>query len=106
MCNCINIEMGSYANQTVLQYPNWFVSSKKSAGIDNCILEEIKGLWESGVQTTESCCGHNKSAPYIAVVPEHAEAMRSLGYKDLNVWNGVDGFFEPKSIYPTFLLPD
>ena len=87
--------MGSYANQTVLQYPNWFVSEKKvrAVGIDNCLLEEIKQLWESGIQTTESCCGHNVAPAYISVVDEHIEKMMELGY----VQGSGAGVFEPKT---------
>jgi len=77
--------MGSYANQTILSYPDWFISQKKvrAAGIDNCILEEIKWLWENGIQTTESCCGHNVAPAYISVIDEHIERMKALGYKNL-----------------------
>ncbi len=112
MCHCVNIEMGSYENQTVLDYPKWFVSGKKAAGIDNCILEEIKGLWEKGIQTTESCCGHNKAPGYISVLPEYIPAMMELGYKHLvipemanicSLWD-ENGFradtFEPKYSAP------
>jgi hypothetical protein len=83
MCNCVNVRIQSYSNQTVLDYPEWFKSSKKvrSAGIDNCILEEIKSLWEAGIQTLESCCGHNQADGYICVVEEHIEKMEALGYK-------------------------
>jgi hypothetical protein len=77
MCNCVNVRIQSYSNQTVLDYPEWFKSSKKvrAAGIDNCILEEIKSLWEAGIQTLESCCGHNQADGYICVVEEHIEDM-------------------------------
>jgi len=102
--------MGSYANQTILEYPHWFVSERKvrSAGIDNCILEEIKDLWASGIQTLESCCGHNLpgvdgSAGYICVVKKDVMAMRALGYKNHNHHqlrgrDDTDQFFYPKSI--------
>jgi len=46
MCDCKNIEFGTYKNTTVLEYPKWFKSKKKirTANIDNCILKEIKFL--------------------------------------------------------------
>lgn len=96
MCNCINIEIGSYGNQTILEYPDWFVGGKRSAGIDNCLLEEIKGLWEMKIQTLESCCGHNRIPGYIAVIPEHADLMLWLGYKPIDDMVGV---YEPKTTY-------
>lgn len=80
MCKCVNIAMGSYANQTVIDYPFWFISAKshRSCGIDNCILEEIIDLWESGIQTTESCCGHNVAPAYIAVLEPYAEQNEEI----------------------------
>lgn len=88
--------MGSYQNQTILNYPDWFVSEKeyRVAGIDNCLLEEIKGLLESGIQTTESCCGHNVAPAYISVINEHIPKMLKLGYK-----NGFRAdVFEPMNV--------
>lgn len=98
MCKCVNVKIGSYVNQTVLDYPDWFwieSSLKLKAGIDNCILEEIKSLWANGIQTVESCCGHNKALGYIAVLPEHVQRMLDLGYEPL-----LDRpeMFKPKSI--------
>ena len=110
MCKCINVEIQSYDNQTVLEYPEWFESSKeiRSAGIDNCLLEEIKSLWKSGIQTVESCCGHNKAEGYISVLERDAGHMLRLGYelyqsnfRNESGWN-EHGFridtFKPKSI--------
>lgn len=84
MCNCVSVDFGDYSNQTVLTYPSWFKSEKKSAGIDNCILCEIVTLWNSGIQTIESCCGHNKVDGYIAVSKEYINQMLTMGYKQYN----------------------
>lgn len=85
MCKCVNVELQSYDNQRLVYYPDWFVSEKKHrcASIDNCILVEILGLWKQGIQTTESCCGHNKVQGYISVLetPENFEKMKELGYE-------------------------
>jgi hypothetical protein len=83
MCKCVNIEVQSYDNQTVVDYPEWFVSEKsvRAAGIDNCILDEILYLWSKGIQTIESCCGHNKHQGYISVLEIHSDKMVNLGYK-------------------------
>lgn len=108
MCNCLNVSIGSYANQTIIQYPDWFVSEKKirAAGIDNCILEEIKQLWESGIQTSESCCGHNVAPAYISVIDTHIPKMLEHGYENL-ILIGQPSFdergfradvFKPKSV--------
>ncbi len=112
MCKCNNIEIGSYENQTVLDYPEWFKSEKEilSCGIDNCLVDEIKDLWSQGIQTIESCCGHNKVQGYISVLEDHAHLMVDLGYKlyksNFRNESGWDenGFrvdtYKPKSLTP------
>lgn len=92
MCKCpLTTKVQDYSNQTVLFYPHWFISQKRhrAAGIDNCILDEIKDLWASGIQTDESCCGHNDQAPpYISVPDEYIPRMRALGYKNYEPFPG------------------
>ena len=75
MCNCKNIEFGTYQNQTTFNYKN------KLIGIDNCIVDEIKRLWFLDIKTLESCCGHIKANGYIAVSEEHIDKMTELDYK-------------------------
>lgn len=41
--------------------------SYKDVVIDACIAPVIKVLWESGVNTLGSCCGHNKNNPSIVL---------------------------------------
>lgn len=97
MCLCKDIEMGSYKNQTIVIAP----FKQNPIGIDNCILEEVKSLWELGIVTMESCCGHNVAPGYIAVIGKHMPKMLELGYKQHPVWVDI---FEPKTIYPGFAL--
>lgn len=78
MCNCINIEIGTYANQTALKAPEW--STKGVIGIDNCILDEVKKVWSLGIVTNGHCCGHNKENPYIGVSDKSIEQMKQMGY--------------------------
>ncbi|MBZ7124663.1 hypothetical protein [Klebsiella grimontii] len=74
--DCANAEFGTYSGQIHIVAPNG-----KPAGIDACILSEVVGLWEAGITTIESCCGHNKASSYIAVAEEDAGRMRALGYE-------------------------
>lgn len=95
MCNCKNIKPGSYANQILVILP-W---GKEYVGIDACILSTLHKLWNAGVKTIESCCGHNLTPGYIAVTEDSIIAMELMGYrhdhccscgkprKDLFVWN-------------------
>lgn len=76
MCNCKNIEVGSYDNQVVLK--NWW--NGKSVCVDKCLVEEIKYLWENKIITTGCCCGHNVHRGYINVRKEDHNKMISLKY--------------------------
>lgn len=75
-CACVNVAMGSYANQDTLTLPWGGV-----AGIDRCIVPEVKALWALGVRTIESCCGHNVASGYIAVDEASRPKMEALGYR-------------------------
>lgn len=77
MCKCINVPLGSNANQSSLHAPDG-----KLIGIDNCILDEIKTLWSLEIVTIESCCGHNVTDGYIAVNEKSIWKMRAMGYKN------------------------
>lgn len=76
MCKCINVAMGSFSNQSKVTAPDG-----KIIGIDNCIVDEVKGLWDMGIITIESCCGHNLAPSYIAVDEQSIWMMKALGYK-------------------------
>lgn len=90
MCNCINVEIGSYSNQVELPSP-W---NSKSICVDKCLEEEIKFLWSKGIITTGCCCGHNKVEPMINVSESSEDKMIGLGY------NFTISQFETKSFVP------
>lgn len=87
MCSCINIEVGSYDNQTELIPPPHMTVYKSRQGgapticIDKCLEDEIKGLWELGITTTGCCCGHNKVPAFIGVIDDDIQRMKEFGYK-------------------------
>jgi hypothetical protein len=83
--------MGSYKNQSTVTTPQG-----KLVGIDNCILDEVKGLWEFEIVTVESCCGHNVTEGYIAVDDKSIWKMRAMGYHNLPE---VMGEFRPDMFY-------
>lgn len=73
--------MGSYANSTVLTtFWKYSTGKYKKCNIDNCLLDEIKKLWNMKIKTLECCCGHNITSSYIAVYPEHINQMKAMGY--------------------------
>lgn len=86
MCNCKNIEIGSYDNQVMLPRPNHMKGRKEGTSsdticVDACLEEEIKCLWSLGIRTTGCCCGHNKLLAYIGVIREDIQKMKDLGYR-------------------------
>jgi hypothetical protein len=105
-CNCKNIKIGSYENQIVLTMPKKLVKERNVTrpihGIDTCLSEEIKNLWNEGILTTGCCCGHNIKGviPYIGVEFEDIPKMKKLGYKVKfnNLRPNDEDSFIPKSI--------
>lgn len=84
MCDCKNIEFGSYANTVVVLLPfptpRFPVVGTKQINLDRCIALEIIDLWNKGIETHESCCGHNKATSYVSVPERHVDEMLALGY--------------------------
>ena len=49
---------------------------------DYCIVPELKKLWEHGIRTLCSCCGHgNETRASIRVDAASAKKMDALGYE-------------------------
>lgn len=91
MCECVNVEMGSYKNAVSIQIPKHmqkYRDNRLAAGlsenisIDTCILQEVKRLWSLGIHTRGCCCGHNKVSGMINVADESIDKMFELGYKE------------------------
>jgi hypothetical protein len=106
-CNCVNIEVGTYANQVELVPPPHMAAFKKTQGgseiicVDKCVAEEIKYLWSLGITTTGCCCGHNKLYGYIGVIESDIERMMEMGYRvAFNPSRPLDkDSFIPKTVY-------
>lgn len=86
MCNCVNVKIGSYDNQIMVDRPRCMIgraegSSNNKICLDKCISEEIQYLWSLGIRTTGCCCGHSIKKGYIGVIEEDIEFMKKLGYK-------------------------
>lgn len=76
MCNCKNVGFGTYDNCVVMVEP-W---SGKSVSIDRCLADEIQTLWDAGIKTVASCCGHHKVDQSICVIEEDEGLMAVRGY--------------------------
>ena len=108
MCNCKNIEIGSYGNQVILDVPIHMyplydcegnIKINQNISIDKCLVNEIKYLWYNDIFTIGCCCGHNKQDGYIQVVDEDVQKMKNLGYKVKynNIYPNSENCFIPKT---------
>lgn len=85
-CACINVAMGSYANQIEVPAPEVLRTMRAAAGLsgticlDRCVAAEVQALWAKGITTTGCCCGHNTAPPFIGVVPADIGRMKAMGY--------------------------
>jgi len=99
MCDCANVEMGSYDNQVTVDIPTHMSGYKERrmlvglSGmicIDRCILPEINYLWAQGITTYGSCCGHNKIEGMVNTHEDNYSQMIRLGYAAID--NRRDAF--------------
>jgi hypothetical protein len=82
-CACVGVELGSYANVVTLFPPAELGLSRVPVTVDRYIAQEILRLWDQGIRTLNSCCGHNKAPAFIVVCAEHESRMEALGYRAL-----------------------
>ena len=50
-------------------------------GIDFCIATTIKHLWDNGIATGGSCCGHNQENPSIVIQKNKLEPAKKEAEK-------------------------
>jgi len=64
-CNCISNnrpDKGGTEKSVYMEFPKSFnYEDKQGVLIDPCIADIIQELWDNGVETGGSCCGHNGS---------------------------------------------
>jgi len=105
MCNCKDIEIGSYGNQVMLTDlpPHMKIHKAKQGGdpnsicVDTCLKDEILALWALGITTEGCCCGHNKLPAMINVTEKDEPLMEKLGYIYTTNDIGVRSY-EPKTL--------
>jgi hypothetical protein len=66
MCKCISYNQPE-KYQIIKTKILFYKYLNKTVCIDACIADCIKQLWEAGIKTTGSCCGHNKNKPSVIV---------------------------------------
>lgn len=74
---CHSIDFGTYDNAVAIQAP-W----GELITLDICVIPEIKWLWDNGVRTTGSCCGHGDRSLAVICADDNSQSkMEKLGYK-------------------------
>lgn len=92
---CKNSDIGSHA---------CCVKTSHGYCCDTCLQNELHKLWEVGVSTIGSCCGHGRKLGYIQVTSKDVQKMHELGYEEYPVAKNGDGqwCFRPKTYLPRF----
>ena len=75
-CSC-GVACGDLSEQVTLPH---FMPSGQIVWCDSCLVPEIMSLWEQGVVTIASCCGHKTTIPVISVSQPQVQLMMDLGY--------------------------
>lgn len=74
---------------------------------DTCLQDELHKLWEVGISTIGSCCGHGRKQGYIQVTDKDVQKMHELGYVRLPDDGSSDGIetycYKPKTYLPVFV---
>lgn len=95
-CDCVEVEIGSYANSVALYPPPSLGLTRVPVTVDRCIAGEVEALWSHGVVTTGNCCGHNKARGFISTKDAASRGlMLALGYAEID---GHPDHFQPKSL--------
>lgn len=95
-CHCINVDVGTYDNQVSMKNP-YGTHLDGWVSIDTCIATEIGWLWNQGIHTLNSCCGHKKFLGWVIVEEEFYQVMHDHGYGwflssgGLRCWNLFTG---------------
>ena len=89
MCDCFSYNWQEGETPPVLLDPNKYIEHDgdplKQVSVDACIADQVKMLWQSGVWTEGSCCGHNgeffngrvDGRPYV-IVSSSADAEAAV----------------------------
>lgn len=83
-CNCFSYNHNSESEKESLQENAVLVSpfSNQKVSIDYCISKVVSHLWDNGIITGGSCCGHNKENPNIIITndntKEKIDSIKSL----------------------------
>jgi len=92
-CECISNnrpDTGGTEKSVYRKFPKSFnYEDKQGVFIDPCIADIIQELWNAGVETLGSCCGHNGSFgfPSVIIANKHQRELAKKVVDDrMTVW--------------------
>ena len=109
-CKCKNVIPQSrecYDRMITVEIPPHMKSYQESrletglstnVSIDPCIYNEICELWEAGITTYGSCCGHNITESFVNVAECNIDKMLKMGYIQNHWDNKRKDTFRLKSV--------
>lgn len=94
-CLFKDIPYGDYSNQVSVRMPDSWVTEKQTRDIcvDACMVPELLYLWNKGIRTIASCCGHGRHKSIIVVDEAHSEHMEKMSYRHANCYPGRNDIF-------------
>lgn len=95
MCQCISDsqpELGGIDHAQAATQPG----SDRPVALDHCIADSVERLWDAGIGTLGSCCGHNTARPSI-VLSHHqdGEQARLVLEADSRDWEILAWVLQP-----------
>lgn len=67
-CKSYNWDIGE-TPEVILPRPDWMQDGERVNGVpvDACIADVVEHLWDKGVITLNSCCGHGREIPSLVL---------------------------------------
>jgi hypothetical protein len=103
--------MCEWGTSVDLQPPAWWNWHRPTIAIDACIVDALQALWDRGVVTLGSCCGHGRQRPNLVlnedpVMPEKARVALTevdlIRRWELLQWRLCDVTTAPSGDDPTY----
>lgn len=93
-CNCYSAIDGKGQESIMAKAPDW--SSKEWISIDVCVWPFVKALWDAGIETGGSCCGHGKEHPSVVLwhykdISQAIDVALDSGNVDVKIFAWKDG---------------
>ena len=78
--NAVQVDIPPHMEDYKVNRQKEGLSPNGTITIDKCIVPEIQWLWNKGIRTYGSCCGHNWVPAFVNVHDDDIERMKAMGY--------------------------